>query len=604
MYRLAGRTAKSGKQSVSAYASGSTQVRGLAVPVNKRSSIDPMFGTAAPDAPKPQEEGNKAVEGNEALPNFLAGTYRPNNPNDLSELLRGQKLPGAYSRGTGQSTNTRSRTSAAIGAMRRGSGSAIPTQNLEDAFLPPDAPLASQDRSQIEVNVNPTPIDREQPHPIDAIYGRNDLDERILAAARALHYARKSNTTLKTQASSLSNLLQEFHDKRERTLSIELPNESRPKDSRRVPITSASSTEDELVEKMEDGVLLIAYVTGLEGGRGHERISVCSGFALDGGDNLTEAESKGKGAMVVTCAHTVSTFSMRVGTASHLTNSLYDIQLRGSLPTKSQNSQQSDVEDSSIALAITRSGHIFPITTLLSSLPTSDLILLQLGEEAIVVSDESSLGAPLRTSNVRIRTLPVNPYPAQVGAELCVSSFWGWEDDAGSTLPAFEFHHSNTSTSSNGGSELQMQSTPTLTISASTLAPPAGREKDTVKRERDDAGRSRWGRARLVEYRDVSGQEALPGTYDELAQMDFKLLVDSQHNPPALQGKGTSQGSSGVSTFPPPGSSGGPVVEVSSGSVVGVIRGTRITQLGGNRGDAVPAEKLYEFFQLPGFNRK
>lgn len=116
------------------------------------------------------------------------------------------------------------------------------------------------------------------------------------------------------------------------------------------------------------------------------------------------------------------------------------------------------------------------------------------------------MGSPLRSSAVRVRTLPVNPYPAPVGSELCVSSFWGWEDDAGSTLPAFEYIPGSDSaphTVEGGGTGLSA-----LTISPSRIPPPMGREKHTVKQERDDAGRSRWGRARLVEYRDKTGREA------------------------------------------------------------------------------------------------
>ncbi|UZJ57520.1 hypothetical protein CBS101457_006840 [Exobasidium rhododendri] len=562
--------------------------RAYAVPVNRRSSVDPLLGIAPPPPPKAQAHDDTAKTSPDTLPDFFASTSRANNPNDLTDLLRDNKLTGFQGGGNGSAQN-RSRTSAAIGAIRRGSGLNIPTQDLEDAFLPPDAPEAIPEEvprknNDVHMEADTTPIDREHPHPIDAIYGRNDLDERILAAARALDHLRTNKTALSKQISTISGLLNDFHTKSEYTLSVELPNESQPKELRRVPITSATSSEAELDEKVDDGVLLIAFVTGLQGGRGQERISVCSGFAIEGGDKLTPEEGKGRGALVVTCAHT----------------------LRGSVPTKPKGVSSSGEEQaSSIALAITRSGHIFPVSSLVSSLPTSDLILLQLGEEAFVVNDESALGAPLTTSPAKIRTLPINPYPAQVGTELCVSSFWGWEDDAGSTLPAFEFH---TSSSRSGSSqsvsgpgegmqtfESSSSSSAILTISSNAIAPPSGRDRETVKRERDDAGRSRWGRARLVEYRDTSGQEARTGTYDDLAQLDFKLLADNNHNPPALQQR---------PTFPPPGSSGGPIVDASTGAIVGITRGTKMSQLEGNRGDGIPAEKIFFFFSLPGFAKK
>ena len=298
MYRLVGRTGST--QLIQATGNVSRQ-RGLAVPVNKRSSVDPLLGVAPPQPPRPQDD-EAANSSADTLPNFLAGTSRPNNPNDLSELLRGNKLPGF------QRNGNRSKTAAAIGALRRGSGSTIPTQDLEDAFLPPEAPNTApvEQHGSVEVNVDQTPVDRETPHPIDVFYGRNDLDERILAAARAVHHARTSGNPTWTHASTLSSLLNDFNTRRERTLSVVLPNESRPKDSRKVPLTSATSSEGELSESLEDGVLLIAYVTGLTGARGNERISVCSGFAVEGGQQLAEGESSGKGALVVTIAHTVS----------------------------------------------------------------------------------------------------------------------------------------------------------------------------------------------------------------------------------------------------------------------------------------------------------
>lgn len=278
------------------------------MPVNKRSSVDPLLGVAPPAPPKPQDDqASSSSSSADTLPNFLSGTSRPNNPNDLSELLRGNKLPGF------QRNGNRSRTAAAIGAMRRGAGSTIPTQDLEDAFLPPEVPRSStstsEQQSSVDASSEQVPVDRETPHPIDAFYGRNDLDERILAAARAVHHARLGGSAAWSQASTIPDLLDEFNTNSERTLSVELPNESRPKEDRRVPLTSATSSDAELDKSLEDGVLLIAYITGLTGPRGNERISVCSGFAVEGGQHLAEGESKGKGALVVTCAHTVSKVS-------------------------------------------------------------------------------------------------------------------------------------------------------------------------------------------------------------------------------------------------------------------------------------------------------
>lgn len=65
--------------------------------------------------------------------------------------------------------------------------------------------------------------------------------------------------------------------------------------------------------------------------------------------------------------------------------------------------------------------------------------------------------------------------------------------------------------------------------------------------------------------------------------------------------------------FPLPGSSGGPVVDVNTRSVVGIIRGQTINALGEYKGDAVPSERLFEctlllshlttVFALPGLGK-
>ena len=66
-----------------------------------------------------------------------------------------------------------------------------------------------------------------------------------------------------------------------------------------------------------------------------------------------------------------------------------------------------------------------------------------------------------------------------------------------------------------------------------------------------------------------------PGTYDSLAHLHFE--------PP-----------------PTPGSSGGPIIDEESGSVIGVILGTQlVNQVEGVRGWGVPAEMIFEV-SLPG----
>ncbi|KAH9944547.1 uncharacterized protein BXZ73DRAFT_39335 [Epithele typhae] len=90
----------------------------------------------------------------------------------------------------------------------------------------------------------------------------------------------------------------------------------------------------------------------------------------------------------------------------------------------------------------------------------------------------------------------------------------------------------------------------------------------------------KWVRGTVLGYRDYAGREAQPGTYDSLAHLHFE---------------------------PPPtaGSSGGPIVDEESGSVIGVVLGTQlVSQVEGVRGWAAPAEMIYEMFSLPGLEPK
>ncbi|SPO22488.1 uncharacterized protein UTRI_01166 [Ustilago trichophora] len=574
-----------------------TAIRAYAVPVNPSSSVDALLGTSVPPPPREGQEYGSAP-GTYSTPS----RFGSKNPNDISDLLRGNRPRDPTSNGRSHSSSSGASHAdlqrikgTAIGAERKGIPIPSRDEMLEEMFKRPLREL--EERRNI--------IDREHPHPIDALYGRNELDERVLAAARALYAAstspspRPSKDTADTyKVATISHLLERFESRSGYQLSIELPYEPTPSNDRKVPLTSAHSSEAELQDANDDGVLLLAYVSNLTGARGTERISVCSAFAVEGGDKISAEDGDGKGALIISCAHT----------------------LRASAPAKRDSSQAStSISDTSaaadsIALAITRTGAIYPVRNLISSLPTSDVILLQLGNTPLTLNGTADVSKP-------IRTLPVSPYPAHVNSELSVSSFWGWEDDSGAILPAYTFDHDQQS----------------LSLSPVSSSAPKGREKEQVKLERDDAGRSRWGRARLVEYKDPCGASAMVGTYDELAQLDYKLLVSSPANPPALQGDyalrlsstvseatrsaalSSSGGSSSSGTgrelmesqtrkplpnFPPPGSSGGPVVDVESGSVVGVVRGHKMSALEGRRGDAVPAEKVFEFFALPGLGRK
>ncbi|KAJ7706437.1 hypothetical protein B0H17DRAFT_1037211 [Mycena rosella] len=86
---------------------------------------------------------------------------------------------------------------------------------------------------------------------------------------------------------------------------------------------------------------------------------------------------------------------------------------------------------------------------------------------------------------------------------------------------------------------------------------------------------SKWVRGTVLGYRDFSGRETQPGTYDALSHLLFCPL-------------------------PTPGSSGGPIVDEESGAVIGLISGTRMdNRMEGIRGWGVPSETIFEMFSLP-----
>ncbi|GAA5897264.1 hypothetical protein JCM5296_000985 [Sporobolomyces johnsonii] len=265
---------------------------------------------------------------------------------------------------------------------------------------------------------------------------------------------------------------------------LQLPYEPTPGPSRRVRLDGSAGPVEQGPAEEQDGVVVVAHVMGGQ----QNRVSVCSGFAIG-------AAEEGEGQMVLTCAHTLD------GMEQYL---------------RSPDSSASP----SATFILTSTGHIYTISSLISSLPASDLLLLRLSSSPVHSPATSPTCPPLRS-------LPINPYP------------------------------SPTST----------------TISVHRYLNPLSRLRRKLQRlpERD------WAEGTIVEYKDSIGRTAETGTYDELANMWLDCT-------------------------PTPGSSGGPVVDRQTGSVVGVTRGS--THKYGERvqyGFATPAERILEMFAIPGF---
>lgn len=566
------------------------QLRGYAQPVNSNTSVDARLGVTPPPAPS---------EGRSNADTFLVHP-RPGNVNDLADLLKGPKRNDGSK--DGHRTGTISSVQGtAIGAHRR--GNTIPTTDLDD-FSMMEENARRQREAALQEDGEQGPlnkkgeINRESPHSIDQMEGRNELDERVLNAAKAA-------ASIRGHESMLRKLNDQFVQRSYNVLPIELPYESTPSEDRKVPLPDPQqATATNIPPKVEgdDGILLLAFVEGLDAPRGQEKISVCTGFAISGGKELAAQQGADHpaGELVVSVAHT----------------------LRSSISPPQQGISTSS--DKSAALAITRSGLVYPIEQLVSSLPNSDLVLLQLAKDPLPIE-----GFELDKAEVKaIKTLPISPYPAPTQSHLCVSSFYGFEDDSGCSIPPFVLSH-------------DAANSPKLVISGPSSSPyPAGRSPAQVASEGDSMSQSRWGEVRLVEYKDGKGSEAQPGTYDSLETLEYKLVKDSLINPAVLKGEtpkflpqgtvslgghraasscasGSMQeihqrpaadpaqgfGGYGVPNFPPPGSSGGPIVDMSTGSVVGVTRGCKMSSLGGRRGEGVPSEKIFEFFTLPGMGK-
>lgn len=102
---------------------------------------------------------------------------------------------------------------------------------------------------------------------------------------------------------AVESLLEQMEHRSDRQLSIELPYESTSKPGRRVPLTSALSPPNEISRAIDDGVLLLCFVNNV--GTGAERVSMCTGFAIPGGDAIRGRDSSSSGPLIISCSHTV-----------------------------------------------------------------------------------------------------------------------------------------------------------------------------------------------------------------------------------------------------------------------------------------------------------
>ncbi|KAF9014944.1 hypothetical protein BDQ17DRAFT_1229107 [Cyathus striatus] len=268
----------------------------------------------------------------------------------------------------------------------------------------------------------------------------------------------------------LQDIIYQFEQNSGAILTVPLPYESRPSESRKLNFSEESTSN----------VVLVAHC--IKDGDDH-KVTYCSGFALET-PNTKEDES-----LILTCVHTLE-------------------EIRQS-PLMILDTSRIHTKKTTGSFIITGAGNslaIHPVSRVASSLPRSDLLLL-------------SCRLPKDTV---VNTLPVSPYPAQ----------------------------GNTSVRVHFVSHQQPED--------SGWTPWIG---DTW---------SKWVFGKIIGYRDFSGRESKPGTYDTLSHLLFTPL-------------------------PTNGSSGGPIIDEESGAVVGMVIGSRMdNRVEGVRGWGIPSEAIFE----------
>ncbi|KAM0755946.1 hypothetical protein T439DRAFT_320643 [Meredithblackwellia eburnea MCA 4105] len=310
----------------------------------------------------------------------------------------------------------------------------------------------------------------------------------------------------------LHTLHSQLEQNRELVLPTELPYESSPAPARRVLLDSKSVNHHMASGADQDGIVVVAHAIR-HAGDSSPRVTLSLGFAI--GASGSSGSDNSASVNILTCCHTLQSAAAPL---------LSDPSLR---------------DHSSGTFVYTSSGHLFPVKAILSSLPSVDLAVMELVEMPFTLerhsetSDVSSSPSPL-SPPPRLRTLPLNPYPAPVGTKVACAAFR-------------EPGHANPETETTKGSPGQS---------------------------------SYWDEGIILEYADFAGRVAETGTYDDLSTMM-------------------------LSQVPLQGASGGPIIDVSSGSVVGVVRGS-VSRYGdkGARGFGTPSEKVFALFQLPGFSPK
>ncbi|KAF9270445.1 hypothetical protein L218DRAFT_35095 [Marasmius fiardii PR-910] len=260
----------------------------------------------------------------------------------------------------------------------------------------------------------PAPVSTTRSHAL------SQLDQNILT----------SLTRMTDQAQhSLFDLIGQYIKNSGRILDVSLPYEPRPVARRRVTLEDSD----------EDDVVLVANCIKDKDSGEHE-ITVSSGFVLE---VPMFSES-----VVVTCAHTLEEIRRTPLALKHR-------RTVGESPSER-------VLSGMLVISGTSSPKFYPVASVSSSLPRSDILLLT-------------------CDKLPVRTLPVSPYPAPPQTTIRAH------------LTVYDLPNGNHSQSDEWRPGV------------------AGTWR-------------RWGRGEVKGYRDCAGRETRPGTYDALSHMLFAPL--------------------------------------------------------------------------------
>ncbi|KAH8080111.1 hypothetical protein HD553DRAFT_119553 [Filobasidium floriforme] len=401
----------------------------------------------------------------------------------------------------------------------------------------------------------------EDPHTVPTI---DPLDSHILASLRHIlslpllprDVSRLRHTPTIT---SLYEMYDQYRSNAHRILEdFVLVTEEHPRGDRRAVAISSSDpgSVDGLPKpgtnsEEGDGTVLVVHAmlkrhsdrtSGIEDLQ-IDKMSVCSGFVLNvrpslvGIDNNSEAKAinreedgraeveRGEGAFVMTCAHTLEEMYR------HLP---HPHPPSARTPTPESNTSLETERPISMSFILTSSGLSIPLESCLSSIPRSDLALFR----ARHTSNKPE-------KRLRLKSLPITPYPVPIGQQIGVHLFSGLDD--GEPVVKLNKRHS--------------------------LVEGGGSDRDRVQRTSSWIGGrayKRWGVGEMLGYRSYTGQEVEAG---------------SSHTLPHLQ----------VSPLPTPGSSGGPIIRLDTGTVVGLVSGRRSdNRVEGERGWGAAAEGIFE----------